>query len=69
MTGVSADTVLNPQTVSAFNPESPNYLLVPAAELQLPEFNASYPPAMLLVRRLLESGFGERAVCVRYDGH
>ena len=38
----------SPQTVSAFNPESPNYLLVPAAELQLPEFNASYPPALLL---------------------
>ena len=48
VTGVSADTVLNPQTVSAFNPESPNYLLVPAAELQIPEFNASYPPSLLL---------------------
>ena len=37
-----------PQTVSAFNPESPNYLLVPAAELQLPEFDPAYPPPLLL---------------------
>ena len=37
-----------PQTVSAFNPESPNYLIVPAAELQLPEFDPAYPPPLLL---------------------
>ena len=47
VSGVSADAVLNPQTVSAFNPESPNYLLVPAAELQMPNWNrhVHYPSA------------------------
>ena len=46
VTGVcTSQGAFSPQTVSAFNPESPNYLLVPAAELQLPEFNAIKLPA------------------------
>jgi endothelin-converting enzyme/putative endopeptidase len=43
---IEDDGAVWPQTVTAFNAESPNALLVPAGIIQMPLFNASFPPAL-----------------------